>query len=106
MTHQEIRDGNELMNNLMGSTIKINQDDVKDIPLAFLKPEDLKFHLAWKWLMPVVIKVEEDLGHSVRIEGTSCSVTVDEDTAFEVEADTKMEAVWRAIVEFLEWKKG
>lgn len=103
MTHQEIRDGNELMNNFMGSTIKIHQDDVKDIPLAFLKPEDLKFHLAWKWLMPVVIKIEEDLGYNVRIEGNTCAVIVDEETKFESEAETKMEAVWTSLVDFLSW---
>lgn len=103
MTHQEITDGNTLINELMGSTIKINQDDVKDIPLAFLKLEDMKFHLAWKWLMPVVLKIEDDLGYTVRIEGKSCTVIVDDDTSFESEADTKMEAVWKAIVSFLEW---
>lgn len=105
MTHQEITDGNTLINELMGSTIKINQDDVKDIPLAFLKLEDMKFHLAWKWLMPVVLKIEDDLGHKVRIEGKSCTVIVDDNTSFESEADTKMKAVWKAIVSFLEWNK-
>ncbi|MDR8391288.1 hypothetical protein NC796_09080 [Aliifodinibius sp. S!AR15-10] len=102
MTHQEITDGNSLIENLMDSTIKIEQEDVKDIPLAFLATEDLKFHISWKWLMPVVIKIEEDLGHSVRIEGNYCSVTVDDGTVFEAEADKKLEAVWRAIVKFLE----
>lgn len=89
----------------MGSTIEIKQDDVKDIPLAFLKLEDMKFHLAWKWLMPVVINIEEDLGHSVSIEGRTCRVMVDEDNVFESESETKMEAVWRTIVDFLEWNK-
>ncbi|MDZ7691906.1 MAG: hypothetical protein U5K69_12395 [Balneolaceae bacterium] len=102
MTHQEIVDGNQLIENLMDSTIKIEQEDVKDIPLAFLAIDDMKFHVSWKWLMPVVLKIEEDLGHTVRIEGTYCQVIIDDDTTFEVEADTKLEAVWRAIVEFLE----
>lgn len=103
MTHQEITDGNTLISEFMGSTIKIHQDDVKDIPLAFLKLEDMKFHLAWKWLMPVVVKIEDDLGYTVTISGKTCRVTVDEDTEFEAEADTKMEAVWKAVVAFLDW---
>lgn len=105
MTHQEITDGNTLISDFMGSTIKIHQDDVKDIPLAFLKLEDMKFHLAWKWLMPVVVKIEDDLGYTVTIAGKACKVNVDDDTAFESEADTKMEAVWRAVVDSLDWHK-
>lgn len=105
MTHEEINNGNRLIENLMGSTIKIDQDDVKDIPLAFLQLEDMKFHLAWKWLMPVVIKIEDDLGYSVLIKDKACMVVVDDDTTFECEAETKMEAVWRAIVDFLAWHK-
>lgn len=105
LKHQEITDGNRLISQFMGSTIKINQDDVKDIPLAFLKLEDMKFHLAWKWLMPVVIKIEDDLEHSITIKNKTCIVTVDEDTKFESEAQTKMEAVWKAVVQFLKWNK-
>jgi len=106
MTHQEITDGNKLISELMGSTIKIQQDDVKDIPLAFLKLADMKFHLSWKWLMPVVIKIEEDKGHTVQIKNNRCRILVDEDQTFEIEADTKMEAVWRAVVEYLEWDQS
>ena len=101
MTHQEITDGNTLISDFMGSTIKIHQDDVKDIPLAFLKLEDMKFHLAWKWLMPVVIKIEDDLGYTIRIEGNNCTVTAGEEV-FEAEAETKLEAVWKAVVGCLE----
>lgn len=105
MTQEEINKGNRLIEDLMGSTIKIDQEDVKDIPLAFLQLEDMKFHLAWKWLMPVVIKIEDDLGYSVLIKDKACMVVVDDDTTFEFEAETKMEAVWKAIVNFLSWHK-
>lgn len=105
MTHQEITDGNTLISDFMGSTIKIHQDDVKDIPLAFLKLEDMKFHLAWKWLMPVVIRIEDDLGHTVAITGKECRISVDDETVFESEAETKMEAVWKAVVDLLDWHK-
>jgi len=103
MTQEEANNGNRLIEDLMGSTIKIEQEDVKDIPLAFLAIEDMKFHESWKWLMPVVIKIEEDLGYSVVIKDKACMIVVDDDTTFEQEADTKMEAVWRTIVECLEW---
>ncbi len=102
MNHEEIRTGNELIKEFMGSTIHIEQKDVKDIPLAFLAVEDLKFHLSWKWLMPVVVKIEEEMDGSVLIEGNYCRIKVDEDTVFENESDTKLEAVWRTLVEFLE----
>ncbi len=105
MTHQEKTDGNRLMSQFMGSTIKIHQDDVKDIPLAFLALEDMKFHESWKWLMPVVVKIEEGEGHTVTIQGRKCLVQVDDDTSFGHEGDRKMEAVWWAAVKFLEWHK-
>lgn len=105
MKHEEINNGNRLIEDLMGSTIKIDQEDVKDIPLAFLAVEDMKFHLSWKWLMPVVIKIEDDLGYSVLIKDKLCRITVDDNTSFESETDSKLESVWRAIVEFLEWNK-
>lgn len=103
MDHQQLRDGNERIKAFMGSTIKINQDEVKDIPLAFLKAPDLKFHQAWKWLMPVVVKIEEE-GETVRIEGKSCSISTG-DNEYTSEADTKMEAIWKAVVAYLEAEK-
>ena len=101
MDHQQIRDGNDLISSFMGSTIKIDQDDVKDIPLAFLKSPDLKFHQSWKWLMPVVIKIE-DHGAVIHIKQNSCSVTIDENTSYQFEGESKMEAVWQAVVAYLE----
>lgn len=105
MTQEEKNNGNRLIEDLMGSTIKIKQDDVKDIPLAFLAVEDMKFHESWKWLMPVVIKIEEDLGYSVLIEDKLCRIVVDDDTSFESEGDNKLESVWRGITKFLAWHK-
>lgn len=105
MDHQQIRDGNERIKKFMGGTIKIEQDDVKDIPLAFLKAPDLKFHLAWKWLMPVVKKIEEEDGQLVRIEGNSCIIAIEEGEEYVGEADTKMEAIWKAVVAYLKAEK-
>jgi len=88
----------------MGSTIKIDQDDVKDIPLAFLAVEDMKFHLSWKWMMPVVIKIEEELNYPVLIKGKKCQIDAG-GNIFEHEGDTKLIAIWNTIVDFLEWHK-
>lgn len=105
MKQEEINNGNRLIEDFMGSTIKIHQEDVKDIPLAFLAVEDMKFHLAWKWLMPVVIKIEDDLGYSVLIKDKLCRIVVDGNTSFESETDSKLESIWRTVVKFLEWNK-
>lgn len=102
MAIEDIRKGNQLIVDLMDSTIKIEQEDVKDIPLSFLSIDDMKFHVSWKWLMPVVIKIEEDLGHSVLIEGNRCRIITGDGDEFEYEGESKMEAVWQAVVEFLE----
>lgn len=102
MNVEDIRNGNQLIVDLMNSTIKIEQEDVKDIPLSFLSIDDMKFHVSWKWLMPVVIKIEEALGHTVLIEGNRCRITTGDGAEFEHEAENKMEAVWQAVVNFLE----
>lgn len=102
MTIEEIRNGNKLIVDLMGSTIKIEQEDVKDIPLAFLSINDMKFHVSWKWLMPVVVKIEEEPGASVVIERATCRIEVEGEIVSEQEAETKMDAVWQAIVNYLE----
>lgn len=105
MTQEEINKGSRLIENIMGSTIKIEQEDVKDIPLAFLAVEDMKFHQSWKWLMPVIIKIEDEMDYTIHIAGHSCKVAVDDQTSFAAEEETKIEAVWQAIVDFLEWEK-
>jgi len=101
MRQEEINKGSRLIQDIMGSTIKIEQDDVKDISLAFLAVEDMKFHQSWKWLMPVVIKIEEDLGYPILIKGKYCQIETDDNT-FENESETKMKAVYQTIVDFLD----
>lgn len=106
MNPQEIKEGNKRIKEMMGGTIKIEQEDVKDIPLAFLTVDDLKFHASWKWLMPVIINIEEELGYEVLIQGYTCKIKVDEETTFEEETENKMESVWRAVVSFLDWREN
>lgn len=105
MTQEEINNGNRLIEDLMGKTIKVNEPDVKDIPLVFLAIEDMKFHQSWKWLMPVVVRVEEEFGYSVLIKEKTCEIRTDGDKRFESSTDSKMESVWRAVIDCLAWKK-
>jgi hypothetical protein len=51
--------------------------------------------------MPVVIKIE-DHGAVIHIKQNSCSVTIDENTSYQFEGESKMEAVWQAVVAYLE----
>jgi hypothetical protein len=96
------------------------------------KIEDSQFHKSWDWLMPVIEKIEsldlsdwmyswEDMdgstrynfeGISVEIENTRCWIyinlsldpywTINEKTNNK-RFDTKLEAVYEAVVEFIEW---
>lgn len=101
MNPDDIRSGNQLIVDLMDSTIKIAQEDVKDIPLAFLAIDDMKFHVSWKWLMPVIIKLEEDEDATVTIMNKMCRIESDEGDVYQHEGETKMEAVWQTVVEYL-----
>lgn len=102
MTQEELNKGSRLIGKIMGSTIVIEQDDVKDIPLAFLQPEDMKFHESWKWLMPVVIRVEDEMDVEVSIQGDRCAVIRDGETLHEKANEDKLTAVWTAITQFLD----
>jgi len=106
MQQEELNKGSRLIENIMGSTIKIDQEEVKDIPLAFLSVEDMKFHQSWKWMMPVIITIEDELGYPVLVKGKSCKITADGDTTFEYEGDTKLKAIWHTVVDFLEWHEA
>jgi hypothetical protein len=95
------------------------------------KPQWLKFHSDWNWLMPVVENIEElDMknefyswnyddevhynfeGFSIDMENKKCMVyahmsldpifVVNKET-FNINFSSKIEAVWNAIVEFIEW---
>lgn len=92
----------------------------------------MKFSQSWDWLMPVIEKIEsldlsewmyswEDMdgetnynfeGISVEIENTRCWIyinlsldpywTINEKT-FNIKHETKLKAVYEAVVEFIEW---
>ena len=59
---------------------------------------ELKYYTSWDWLMPVVEKIEKTTAF-VNIKG--CLVNVS--NIVDVSAPSKIEAVWIAVVEFIEW---
>lgn len=73
--------------------------------------EQLKFHTSWDWLMPVVDKIED-----MRDENNGCLFNVStiqtwteiidcrtSDTIAEGDAETKIQSVFDAVVEFIKW---
>ena len=105
-----IEEGNKLIAEFMGA-----KNDISDI---YYLPEfghyfnsygqtewsdcfrlnELKYCSSWDWLMPVVEKIEKTYAY-VNIKG--CAVNIS--TIVETSAPTKIEAVWHACVEFIEW---
>jgi len=58
----------------------------------------LQYHTSWDWLMPVVEKIEHTSAY-VNVKG--CHVKIS--TWVDVNAPTKLEAVHKAVVEFIKW---
>ena len=63
-----------------------------------LLPSEMKFHSSRDWLMPVVEKIEHTSAY-VNVKG--CHVKIS--TWVDVNAPTKLEAVHKAVVEFIKW---
>ena len=71
------------------------------------KPKDLAYHNSYAWLMPVVEKIES-LGYPTVIKcigiGQRLTVVLDGGELFEGEiCTTKIEATYKAVVEFINW---
>jgi hypothetical protein len=65
---------------------------------------ELKFDTDWNWLMPVVERIELDMGFDVYIHYNNCTIT-DGENAFENEAEPnqKIYATYQSVVEFIKW---
>lgn len=81
--------------------------------------ENLAYNYSWDWLMPVVIKIEEDIDvdkianghgqgyknqvqiflHSCTIEPTNWGSPLIE----QIIGETKIEAAYKAVIEFIKW---
>jgi len=67
--------------------------------------ENLRYHLSWDWLMPVVEKIE-GLGFTFIIDGVS-AYCYEKGKIMEGKsgiAKTKIEAVWIAVIKFIKWQ--
>jgi hypothetical protein len=108
MTNEQIIEGNKLIAIFMAA--KYNER----LDLVYLegKPSmysinELKYHTSWDWLMPVVEKIEGIGDYHVSIGMFSCYVSegvfIDEWVHIESDSDSKIKAVWLAVIEFIKW---
>ncbi len=67
--------------------------------------KDLLYHESWDWLMPVVEMIERFNGIFISIEDTWCAVELDsyDKPMIENEDDTKIEAVYESVLDFIDW---
>ena len=126
MTNKQILEGNKLIAEFMG--LEIITDGISWFDTSY-KPLG-KYNSSWDWIMPVVEKIEP-LGFSVSINNGNCSIlfynndnyvvrtAYNEDGHFisrylpedydryilvsEKETITKIESVWKSVIEFIKW---
>ncbi len=111
MTTEE---GNKLIADFMGVKIGVDNYSWRLGCVEPLKEGHLAYRSSWGWLMPVVEKIESlpavDLyeKYFVQIDGNNCLIhkngTVVKYLPL-VCKPTKMEAVWLAVVNFIQWQK-
>jgi hypothetical protein len=72
----------------------------------------LKYHTSWEWLMPVVEKIEctttdnddnSDTFFNVMIEVFECNINGGDSVCICKSGNTKREATYKAVVEFIKW---
>jgi len=75
--------------------VEYSEDNIRTI-------QDTHYHIDWNWLMQVVEKIES-LGVVVEIRENVCYIeTTPNDYYSELET-TKIQAVYKACVEFIKW---
>lgn len=105
---------NKLIAEFMGGVLTTNHPDCKHI--SFMRKKDaippnkgkystisgLKYHYSWKWLMPVVEKIES-MGYSVKIIEDWCEIIGEDYDKVADFGGGKLISVYAAIVEFIKW---
>jgi hypothetical protein len=111
-----IEENNQLIAEFLGSVYKADNEGIygyyfqnpfaKDWEIGY-QADDLQFHTSWDWLMPVVEKIEV-MGYLVTISTYGCNIQ-EEKTAVSVTGfiadETKLEATYQAVTEFINWYK-
>jgi hypothetical protein len=112
MTSEEIANGKVLIAHFMG--LKQGNDwEFRNQMANWCHSLDLKYNTSWDWLMPVVEKIEnlEDGEYMFEICGRRSGISImvnhnsdDNVTIVEFHArnsNSKMEAIWLSVVEFI-----
>lgn len=108
MENKEIIDGNKLIAEFMG--LKDVMSFREQIGNGFCSPVDMKYHTSWDWLMIVVEKIES-LGYYTNIlsadnnnkSHTMHITRINEQEQYSLWHDSKIHAVYYAVVEFIKW---
>ena len=106
----------EFLVNNEGGLVKLEENifstiDEFEIPDDYLTIKDLKYHKDWNWLMRVVEKIEnlqdENNCAIYNVQTEQCFVEIiinhTSETIVEVDSNSKIQAVYRACIEFIKW---
>ena len=120
-TLEEINNGNELIARYMGVDIDFDltcyrdsRSNMREYTDNCPKPNGLKFHNDWNWIMPVFDKIEsmrlDFYVQSITFYSRSCLICTNIATKarelpinFRGEGDSRIEATWNALVQYCEW---
>ncbi len=98
-----------LENKIVYAHKTVNSDKINDIQTDFYEAFELKYYLSWDWLMLVVEKIEA-MKSPVYISSNCCTIyeyanfNIEKGDYFtEVYADTKINAVYQAVIKFITW---
>jgi len=113
MTKEEILEGNKLIAEFMGAIAIDNYPD--HALLDFVKKENypndsryhsnslLRYHFDWSWIIPVIKRIESVRNITVAIAASTCRIWNFTDCLFSMFGETKEEAVFSAIIQFVKY---
>lgn len=107
METTKITEGNKLIAEFMSIEFKDvgYSNKMASINGGFYFANELKYHTSWDWLMPVVEKIENlhDGYMLVEISDEKCYIGYGSFYQNTATAETKIQAVYGAVVEFIKW---
>lgn len=121
IVQEKIIEGNKVIGEFMGVKIGEYKYSLRIGVTEPLQEHHLAYHKEWGWLMPVVEKIEKQ-GHKTVIGGGDywgnyCQImygknddehkklliTQDAETKALGKGESKVEAVWQAVIQFIIW---